>query len=600
MTDPSAPGPVAAFRRLSRTDQVTVGCWFLVLVQVAVTGWSLAGSWFYSDDFIFLEDAWDRGLSLDLLLTPHDSQLMPIGVAISWVVAHAGTFAWGVAATITTLLDGLAAATCALMLRTLFGARPLVLVPLAFYVLAPMALEAVQWWAAALNAVTMHVAFFLLVTALARWTRTGRPVWVVAAAGAFALAALSGPRGLVMAVPVALVTLLYLLPRTGLPWRRQAVRALVLAVPTGLVGAGYLVLYGATTPSPVEAKGDAPALALLRNLVLESWLPSLVGGPLRWYENNPPMSQPDSPVWLTVVAGLVVLALLAAAVRADRWVTAVAVLVLAAQLAITWLALVFGRGLQLGESAALMTRYLTDTLPVTTLVLAMLLVAVVDAPRPLVLPRWGVPALAGAGALMVVASLVSTVQYAAGWHADYPARAFVQNARATLQADPAVIADVIVPHDVQSRLSYPNNLPSRLLEPLGDDLRAVERGTNLHVLDVDGRHRPAVIQVSDESEPGPRKGCGYAVTDEPVTIRMDPDRTPFFWWATVGYLSGGDGEVSVSVDGRPAHTARVYSGLNTYFWSGEDPVSSVTLRALTPDLTVCVSRLELGDLVAAP
>lgn len=197
---------------LSHAQQVRGVAYGLIGLHLILKAWVLLPAWFYSDDFIFLEDALKNRPTPDFLLTPHDSQLMPLGVAISWVVAHAGPYNWLLAASITLLLQAVAAVSCLVMLRTLFGDRWVILAPLGFYLFAPMGIEAMTWWAAALNAVPIQIAFFLLVTSVVRWARERRVRWAIASGAALTLAVISGPRGLVMVVPVGLLLLLFLTP----------------------------------------------------------------------------------------------------------------------------------------------------------------------------------------------------------------------------------------------------------------------------------------------------------------------------------------------------------------------------------------------------
>ena len=90
---------------LSHAQQVRGVAYGLIGLHLILKAWVLLPAWFYSDDFIFLEDALKNRPTPDFLLTPHDSQLMPLGVAISWVVAHAGPYNWLLAASITLLLQ---------------------------------------------------------------------------------------------------------------------------------------------------------------------------------------------------------------------------------------------------------------------------------------------------------------------------------------------------------------------------------------------------------------------------------------------------------------------------------------------------------------
>lgn len=587
------------------TEKVRTAVVVMIGLHLALRTWQVQGGWFYSDDFIFLSDALDNTRGAGFLLVPHDSQLMPVGVAISWIVAEAGVYAWWLAAAFTLVLQAAAAVLAYVALRTLFGDRPAILAPLALYLFAAMTPESLHWWAASLNALPHHIAFFLLVITLTRWTRRRRPVDAVGAVLALALAVAAGPRGLVMVVPLSLVVLLFLTP--GPLHRRPlaiARRDWPLALPLLVCAVGYLVLYRGTTPAPVAADGDAPAGGILLNLVGYSWLPSLVGGPWRWNENNPPMSQPDPPLVLHLAAVVVVIGVLVVLLRRSPRATTAALTVLAAQLLVTYLALVFGRGLQLGESAGLMTRYLTDTLPVTALALALatmpvLGVTAVPPPPPWSPPRrpLGVAAVTTGLVLVLGGALVSTVTYASNWHAAYPARSFVQTAAASLSADPVAIADAEVPPRVQSPLAFPENLPSRLLRPLGNTVDATTSGNDLALLDRSGVPKRALVTPFTSTSPGPEDGCGYRVSrGEPATLRVDRDEVRIFWWTSIGYLASGNGRMEITIDDRAPVVATVLGGLHTYYLQGEGQFSTVNIRVLDPGLTVCVDRADIGEI----
>jgi hypothetical protein len=589
---------------LTTAQQVRGVAYAAIGVHLILKAWVLIPAWFYSDDFIFLEDALKHPLTPDFLLTPHESQLMPLGVAISSVVAHSGPYNWLLAATITLLLQAVAAVSCLVMLRTLFGDRWAILLPLGFYLFSTMGIEALTWWAAALNAVPIHIAFFLLVTCVIRWTRERRARWALGSGAALLLAVVSGPRGLVMVVPVGLLLLFFYTPGrwSARPWQLVRTHAVLLS-PLVLVGAAYLVVYADSTPSPVKAEGSAPALAIAKNLIGTSWLTSLVGGPWRWDEYNPPMSRPDPPGVLYVLAGLALLTVVVMAARRGARVAYAALGILGAQLLLTCLALVYGRGLQLGANAGLMTRYLTDTLPVTTLVLGLLLLPATGATirsRPVrIRGRWRTAA-GCATAVFLVGSVVSTVAYASAWHRDYPAREYVGNARGSLTSESSVIAEIEVPHLVQSRLSYPHNLPSRLLYPLGDVVRTTYRGNDVRILDDHGVHRQAAVFPSATSPPGPVRDCGYrlaAGSRKTTRITLDTTVANPFWWISMGYLSSGNSDVEVFLDGRKVDDIRVQNGLHTYFLRGEGPLTTIELRSLTDDVTVCVDSVRVGDLV---
>ncbi|MCW2769940.1 MAG: hypothetical protein JWR27_1373 [Aeromicrobium sp.] len=591
---------------LPTAHRVRLTAYTMIVVHLAFKAWVVLPAWFYSDDFRFIEDARTRGLTIDALFTPHDSQLMPVGIAISWVVAQADGYSWLLAAGITLVLQAVAALSCLLMLRTLFGLRWGILVPLGLFVASPMGLEAGVWWAAALNAIPMQIAFFLLVTYVVLWARERRARWVLAAAGAIALGVLSGPRGLAMAVPVTCFIALFL---THGPWWRRPYdivrQHLLLAVPPLLIFVGYLVVYLRSTPAPVESSGEAPALALLRNLLMGSWAPSVLGGPWRWNVIADPLATAAAPFALELIASVLVVAAAAWLVRRNPGPAGAALAILLAQLTVTYLALVFGRGLQVGALAGLISRYLADTLPVTALVIGLATMPVLVDRSPAFRRPLPAPAAIGARArvvltatavLVVVGGVVSSARYVAPWHADFVARSYVQNAVSSLEEDPTPIADVEVPALVQLPLHYPSNLPSHLLAPYGDLVQTAQEGNDLHILDDSGRSRPAVVGSGAETHLDTIPGCGLRVGSTEAIISLERDSMDAFPWTSINYAASADGIVRITADGRTVRDMHVAAGAHTYFTLTDGAYSTLTLRSLTPGTELCVDIVRAGPI----
>lgn len=578
----------------------------MVAAGLAFKAWLVLPAWFYSDDFRFIEAARTDRMSIDFLFTPHDSQLMPLGRVISWLVAQTDGYSWFAAASITLALQLIAALACLLMLRTLFGDRWGILVPLGLFLFSPMGVEAGMWWSASLNALPMQVAFFLLVTCVVLWARERRPRWVLGAAGAITLAVLAGPRGLAMAVPITLLIALFL--THGVWWRRpyDVVRQhLLLAVPPIAIAVGYVVVYARTTPAPVESSGDAPALELLRNLMTGSWAPSLLGGPWRWNVFADPVALAAAPAVLEVAATIAVACAAAWLVRRNPGPAGAAMTILVAQLTVTYVALVFGRGLQVGASAGLVSRYLADVLPVTALAIGLATMPLLvdgspafrrELPDPADLGRWPRLLLVTAAAVVFAGSLLSSARYAAPWHADFVARAYIDNAVSTLRADPSPIADVEVPDLVQLSLHYPSNLPSHLLAPYGDLVQTTQAGNDLRILDESGRSRQAIIDGGAETRPDEIAGCGVRVGSTEAIITLDRDRMETFPWTSINYVASGDGLVEVTADGRDVPDLEVAAGPHTYFFLTDGAYSTLTLRSMTPGTELCVDIVRAGPI----
>ena len=598
--------PDVTTAQLVRTAALT-----LIGLQIALRAWSIQGGWFYSDDFLLIEKTADEPFGLEVLMRPHDSQLMPFGIALVWLVSHAGPFAWTLTAALTLAIQVVASASCYVMLRTVFGDRWGILAPLAVYLFAAMSPDVVMWWAASLNGLPIQAAFFLLVTAVVLWARHRRARAVVGAALALALAVASGPRGLVMAVPIGVFMTLFLAP--GGRWFTKPWTVARLhwpfVVPLAALAAGYLTVYAMTTPSPVAAVGDAPALQIGRQLVGTAWLPPLVGGPWQWQLVADPVSVAAPPRVAHVVAVVIVMAILAVLVRRDPRPTLAALAMLAAQLLVTYLAIIFGRALQVGELAALITRYLADTLPVTALAIGLATMPVLapgapafrrELPAPSALSRRWRLLMTGAATVMLVGAVVSTLAYVAPWHRDFPAREFVANARTTIAADPVPVADVEVPELVQLPIHYPHNLPSHLLAPYGDLVQTSKSGNDLRILDAHGRSSQAGIGGGAVAEPGDEEGCGLRVGSRAQQIELARENMDTFPWTSLNYAASGNGRAQIRFDGRRPYEIDIAAGPHTYFLVGDGAYSAVEIRTTTPRLELCLDVVRAGPIEALP
>ena len=83
------------------------------------------------------------------------------------------------------------------VLRTLFGDRPAILIPLAVYLFCPLALAAVDWWSVAVQTLPLELSIFMAVDAHVRYLRGGRMRTAVAAAGWLLLGMATAQKGAV-------------------------------------------------------------------------------------------------------------------------------------------------------------------------------------------------------------------------------------------------------------------------------------------------------------------------------------------------------------------------------------------------------------------
>ncbi|MGJ9423332.1 hypothetical protein [Aeromicrobium sp. CF3.5] len=587
-------------------EQVRAAAAVIVISGLAWRVWAAWNGWFYADDFLLVQRARDMGFTVDMLMTPNDSQLMPLGMVVAWLVGLPAGLTWWPAALSLIVMQTAALGACWAMLSTVFGERWATLVPLGLFAFSPMAMDNSLWWAASLNGLPAQAAFFLLVLAVVQWSRERRVRWAVLASFAFALAALSGPRGLLVAIPIGILTIGLLTPsghwRT-LPRRLFSTHWPIIA-PPAVLGAMYLLVYRSVAPAPLSTSTDAQHGKVLWNLIVESWAPSLLGGPVWWNVVADPISVPSAPRVIAVTAAFIVVTLMLLLVFRGGRTGRVAVAMMTAQLMATYVAIDFGRALQLGPDAALNTRYYPDVLAVTVVALAFAVMGRAES-RPattigtsMIVSRRG-QAIVGTSAVVFATSLVSVVTFTLPWHRDFPAHRFVDNAVTSLQAQPRPVADVEVPELVQLPIHFPENLVSRLLAPYPDVVDPRTEGNDLFALGPDGTAGPALVNGAT-SDPGPELGCGWRIDNAEVRIAMDRNDMNLFPWTTINYAASGDGRAVVTFDDRKPFEIDLLAGAHTWFVRGDGAYSTLTIRTLEPGTVACVDGVRSGRLDVSP
>jgi hypothetical protein len=73
---------------------------------------------------------------------------------------------------------------------------------------------------------------------------------------------------------------------------------------------------------------------------------------------------------------------------------------------------------------------------------------------------------------------------------------------------------------------------------------------------------------------------------------------PYFWWLRVGYLTGSDGELDLTLGGR-IHRLRVEAGLHSVFLRGSGSIQDLSLVRTGGSQTVCVDSVAIGDVVSS-
>jgi hypothetical protein len=577
----------------------------LVLLHLAFRAWASLESWFYLDDYKLLLDARVSSFGPDYLLLPYNSNLMPGGRVLAWLVAEAGPLNWLLASGVILLLQAVAAVGAWWAFLTVFGARWGSLVPLSLYLTSAMALPVMMWWTAGVNQVPLQGAFFLAVGCWVRFLRTPRPLWLVLTVLAVTYGLFFYVKAILILPVLAFLALAYFAQGSPVSRLLTITRRYWPAVVGGLgVGVAYGAYYVTHVTAPFTETSVSIVLRIVDTMVFRAFGSGVVGGPWNWNSQPAPNSFADPPLWAVGVAWLVIGAVvLVGFVTRRRTLRAVALLVgfLVACLAL----LVNSRGPAFGAIIGLEYRYLTDAACVAALVVGLIYLEIPGAvessqhrPRPLVrLPavpnsRWLPLALV---AVVAAGGMVSSYRYVHVWHTQNASDSYLR----TLTEDLGRLGNVDlteqeVPNDVYDQIFAPDNRLSRLTPLLDRRVTYPEASEDLAMVDEVGHVHRVDIGPGTMSRPGPIEDCGWRLRDEPgIRVPLRNVAFDFLWWIKISYLSSASTPVTITADDSTVSTS-LREGLNDLYVRVEGQFADVRISGLDPGVTLCIDTIEVG------
>ncbi len=612
---------LAALRR----HRVTLACLALIVGSLIWKAAFLSHYFYRQDDFWIFDTALRGGLNWGLIGRSWGAgQFIPGAATLSWALANVALYNWAAGAVVELVMIAGAGLAAWRLLRTLFGNRPAILIPLVVYLMCPLTFPDYSWWIAGVETIPLQIAIFMALTAHVHYVWTGRYRHAVAAAGWLVFGLIFFEKAAAIPLLLFVVTAAFLLGRKRLlPATRQSVvqfwRGWLLYL--GVLAAYGVLLGLALRNSTVQPGVPSSARAVGTfswGLVYRTLLPGLLGGPWHWYHlaaSAYAFSSP--PSWLAWASLVAVLAIVAATIltrrRAWRAWAILAIWVVLADM----VPIIIGR-LQVPGVAALFamdTRYVADAAAVLVVVIGLACWPLASpaaegasAPkqREFFTGRWKLVAVVVVA--VIGASSVWSVQKFASLTGDTIARTYIANARMALAQVPSgsVILDRQVPSGVMLGIYHHDSFASVVLGPMSHrgaqitwTAQPVGNIGRLKLFGPDGRLYPAAIEGSTSVPFSGRRSCVTAKRTQLVipfpapsvsyarVLRIDYRASPAIAGQSVTVTYGGI-----------TSQLMLRSGLNNAYLAVSGSAADVAVQAQT-GAGLCVYDAVAGYFVPA-
>jgi hypothetical protein len=585
--------------RLRSGDAVLAIGLVLVAVQLVWKFDLVRRTFFRQDDFMFIARGLEGPLSWDYLMRIDFGHLMPGAFAIHWAMGRLGVYNDVLAHGLAIGLQAAAGLALLRLLRLMFGTRPAILVPLGFYLLTPMTVPGLSWWAVVAETLPFQIALPMALGSHVLYTRTGLFRHAVAAAGWTVLGMVFFVKAPFIPVLAFVLTLGWL---GGVRLRRVWLLYLGVLVPYAVVFFRQLFSSVQLTNAAFEPSLPSAEVAVKAawTLLTGSLVPTSLGGPWRWQpigEDYALGATPPALMWASLAVAVVAMTV-SVLWRRRAWLAWL--MLLGYFLLADVVPIMLGRVELLGpDLSGFELRYVSSTAVVVALVIGLAFIPLQGEERP-----WRRPAIPLKWAWAPVA-----VVFAAGsvWsvaaYADRPlgrnVKSYVETGAQALAAVPAgsVVLDTFVPDKVafpvffydyarHSRVLGPTaphaiSWLKRLAGPVADPLIFDQRG-RLRPLRIDGVTIPA------------RAACVPVGQDE-VRFPLPAPLPDAEYTVQVSYLNGAETTMNVRL-GFAQGSAPAGRDLGRTFVPVRGAGNELALR--TTGGTSCVGEIRIG--VPAP
>jgi hypothetical protein len=610
----------------ARQHRVVLGGLFLIAIQIAWKAQDLRHLYFLQDDYVNLDKAIESPFDWHYLTLVGAGHLYPGLRAITWVLARISLYNWGLDTSVLLALLACACLAALRLLRTLFGDRPAILIPLGVYLLTPLTVPDLGWWWCGMESVPFQLAIFMTLNAHVQYIRTERGRHLAAASVWLAVAMLFFEKAMVLPLLLFAVTACFLMGTRS--WLAGAARTLIRHwrawVVYGFLMVAYAVMFveafRASATHLSAPKSASAGLTFAWVLVKTTLLTGAIGGPWRWlvlpgglYAIAAP---PAIGIWLARVTCLLVI-VASVAIRPIAW-RAWAILagwiVLADMVPVLLGRLEHGLAGLLG----LETRYLADAACVLAICigLAFLPVTGVKEATPQVglrrRLRAGARQLRYAAAGLVGVFVVGSIQSVHAYEADTKGAtapiAYIKNAEQALKhaGRGTNVVNARMPAKMVSGIFEQYALESRVIGDLergrlAGKLRWITSadGTidDLQIFGPDGRLYPAAMSGVSSLH---RKQTGFKACwpekNGVIVVWFTKPTSIFDWTLKLNYIwGGGPSSILVEYNGRE-DVLEVRHGLHSGYLPVSGSVKSFMVSGLGND-HLCVGYAVAGHLM---
>jgi hypothetical protein len=600
-----------------------------VLMVAAQTAWMsvLVGhSFFWIEDFYMLQRAANDGLTWNYLMWLMGGHMMPVSNLITWFLTRAWLYDWTPFAAVTLVLSAVSGLMLLRLLRTLFGDRPGILLPLVLSLLSPLVFEGLSWWVVSSVQLPFQIAVYGAVTSHVRYVRTGRWRALAATAGWVVLGMASSDKGL--AIPLLLfgITSAFLAPgswrRAGWEVLRRYWRAWALF---GVAMAGYVAIYLVQLPTSSSGFQSYHALSgvvpFTWTLITASLFPGLLGGPWSWWilggrTGIAMAGAPEVLVWLALGASVIIFAA-SLAIRRRAW--RAWVVLLCWVVFVDVLPTLLGRGLTFsGTFLGHETRYLMEVPGIVAILACLLFLPTAGTAGAGTAGTAGtgagrVPRPVGRRTVAILTSLVTVVTIGSIWSSHtyvdatthVAGRSYLATARVALTQVPSGTFIVNSPVPMNGVFGVLGGL---LPGPLSSDTTAAVLGPLLagktgirfvnqpdgtfdKLMEFDGWGRLVPAGIYGPAN-APIRSC-WTSTYATINVAMAALPAPVAEMR-IGYLAAFPGELTISYAGQTT-VLPVSKGLHTAFIPVQRNGRVVSVTDLTPG-AVCIGNVSIGYL----